>query len=353
MAAGWHYETRYTYRGSTFRVLVKDTAMPRMNDEILECVMYLYPSIDDAREGVRAGGSGFFAAMQAGPQFTPRSQVVYAVTNSHVIREGKSPVVRVNTAAGEIEVLQFEQGDWVDHPNGDDVSVCMLPLPFGSQFKAKTILTDGFITREKMERYNIGPGDEVVMPGRFVSHEGKQRNLPSVRFGSIAQNPWEPIRNLRGLLQESFLAEIRSLPGYSGSPVFIYEPPFYNKFVRTEKVPFSLLGIDWGHLPNWEPVYETDDSTGERMPIPGQFVKANTGMAGVVPAWKILELLECEDVVETRKQYLKERTEAQYRDVASFDVATDDISDTSKPFTEGDFDSALHKVTRKVKPDRG
>lgn len=49
--------------------------------------------------------------------------------------------------------------------------------------------------------------------GRFVTHDGKQRNLPTVRFGNLATMPWEPVLTERGLRQESFLVEARSLSG--------------------------------------------------------------------------------------------------------------------------------------------
>ena len=62
------------------------------------------------------------------------------------------------------------------------------------------------------------------MVGRFVSHEGKQQNSPAVRFGNIAMMQKEKIIDERGVAQESFLVEIRSLPGYSGSAVLIYSP---------------------------------------------------------------------------------------------------------------------------------
>jgi hypothetical protein len=43
------------------------------------------------------------------------------------------------------------------------------------------------------------------MLGRYVDHDGVQRNAPTARFGHVAMLPFEPIRQPEsGLLQESF-----------------------------------------------------------------------------------------------------------------------------------------------------
>jgi hypothetical protein len=47
------------------------------------------------------------------------------------------------------------------------------------------------------------------MVGRFINHEGKQRNLPALRYGNIAMMPLEPIiQQETGITQESFFVKI-------------------------------------------------------------------------------------------------------------------------------------------------
>jgi hypothetical protein len=53
----------------------------------------------------------------------------------------------------------------------------------------------------------------VFMVGRVITHEGKQKNLPSARFGNITMMPVEPLRHMRGINQESFVVEMRSIGG--------------------------------------------------------------------------------------------------------------------------------------------
>jgi len=255
----------------------------------LDCVIYLYPSVSEAEKGESVGGTGFLVGISSDAQKDTEMCYVYAVTNSHVIREGKSPVIRLKSKDGGHQILDIPIDGWVHHPQGDDVAACFVsPLP--ANIIRKWINKDMWATRELVERYDIGPGDDVCMVGRFVNHEGKQKNIPSIRFGNISMMPWEPfIHPTRGIRQESYMIECRLLPGYSGSPVFVYQSPLMLGISRKEKLPFLLLGLDWCHPSDTQRVCEKDGKT----PTPaGWVVNSNSGMAGVVPAWKIEELLD-------------------------------------------------------------
>ena len=269
--------------------------MPRLKDQALECVFYLYPSVQAAQDGEAAGGTGCFVSVPS--RSLPDRCYTYAVTNSHVVREGGAPVIRLRSKLGGHQVIPLAKDDWVHHPEADDVAACLFVPPKDAAYRH--IQRHMWATREQIQRYNIGPGDDVCMVGRFINHEGKETNLPTVRFGNIAMMPWEPIRGSRGIRQESYLVECRSLSGYSGSPVFVYQSATHLGDPRNEQVPFLLLGLDWCHPNTWEPVYEKN----QRDIVPaGWVVKANSGMAGVVPAWKIGELLDEEIFLKFRQQ---------------------------------------------------
>lgn len=285
------YERRKSMRGVEYAVW--NLPMPRIEDKILDCVIYLYPSEVDARNGERAGGSGFLVGIPS--KVYKQAHYVYAVTNSHVIKEGNSPVIRMNTKEGQTDVLNLKPIDWIHHPDGDDVAVCPVAFP-PDRFKFSHIGQDLFLTKDIIREEGIGPGDDVYLVGRFVSHEGKQRNIPSVRFGNIAMMPWEPIRHkTRGIMVESYLVEAHSIAGYSGSPVFIHIPPMS---VRPDKDGIDstyrrwLLGLDWGHFINRETVKEkTAPDEPDREVAEGWWVYYNTGMMMVVPSWKMMDVL--------------------------------------------------------------
>jgi hypothetical protein len=151
------------------------------------------------------------------------------------------------------------------------------------------------------------PGDDVFFVGRFIGHDGRQQNAPTVRFGHLALMP-SRIRAPSGRVAESFLVEGRSLPGYSGAPVFVYRMPYGAVFgdsspgggMQTITRPV-LLGVDWVHLADYRKVLKSDkktpfkDAEGKEL-----FVEQNSGMMGVVPAWKLIQLLNDPEVTGMR-----------------------------------------------------
>jgi hypothetical protein len=312
--------------------------MPRISDDILNCVVYLYSSEKEAAKGLHTGGSGFIVAV---PSMIDQTRAFfYVVTNSHVVKEPTLTVIRLNTKEGEIDMVITEQDEWTHHPNGDDLAVCPIYLEKG-RHKFRYIHIDWFLTKEIMAEYDIGPGDEVFLVGRFINHEGKQQNTPSLRFGHIAMMPYEPIRSPRGIEQESFLVEVRSTAGYSGSPVFVYIPPLTLRpkwaGLRTETYGPWLLGVDWGHLPIYEEVREKSGK-----PIQENWrVRVSTGMAGVVPAWRLAGLLNTEELVSQRTEI-----EENLRN-------NEGIFDSSKiNFARSDFIKDLKNPSRRKKSDR-
>jgi len=177
----------------------------------------------------------------------------------------------------------------------------------------KEISPGMLLRRYEIDAFRIGPGDDVFVVGRFINSQGKVRNIPSVRFGNIAQMPHEPIEQKRvfgEFQQESFLVEARSISGFSGSPVFLIlhaassrqEPGF-----RLHTDVFRLLGIQWGYIQDWESVR---DSTGKRVDT-GLQVRLNTGMMGVVPAWKLGDLFRSDPLMEHKR-----KTEEEYERIS-------------------------------------
>ena len=127
------------------------------------------------------------------------------------------------------------------------------------------------------------------MMGRLIRLDGKLKNNPSVRFGHLAMLP-QSAPHPRGLKQESFVVEMMSIGGYSGSPVFIYEHQTILPGDTSMRFPgLRLLGINWGHHPTTLRVYEKLRSSLEKTDL---WVKSNSGMANVAPAWKIKEAIE-------------------------------------------------------------
>jgi hypothetical protein len=294
-----------------------DSAMPRISDTYLGCVIYLYASASDAEGGTRTGGSGFLLGVSAQ---RPGHFYVFAITNKHLIENGNT-VIRVNTRDQKFDLWETAENNWVFHPDGDDLAICMITVKETDKYAVKFISSSILLDKETAQRLNIGPEDETFLVGRFISHEGRQTNLPTVRFGSIAQMPIEPIRQDHGFLQESFLVETKSIGGYSGSPVLVHIPAMTDRegvagwyppdnLMEMENVNYRyfqrhgpwLLGIDWGHINDWVPVCDARGNPINPRPADNMQVKVNTGLAAVVPAWKLAEMLDYGPAAEAMKK---------------------------------------------------
>jgi hypothetical protein len=294
---------RLSSRGNVFYVW--EPEMPRIRDAFLDCVIYLYPDAKSADEGERIGGSGFLVGISS-QGLQKNFWFLYAVTNKHVVTNGAT-TIRFSTRLGEKEIFETDERSWVHHPDGDDVSACLVsfdPKVIKFNFVRNTEFLDSFTIKS----LDVGIGDDVFVVGRFISHEGKQQNNPTARFGCIAQMPWEPIIQDDGFQQESFLVEARSIGGFSGSPVFLHVGPdtkdnaIAMKRLDAEKNRVRLLGIEWGLLQMWEPVCNELGKPINPSNPKAQQVAVNTGMMGVVPVWKLTKLLNQGPLAEYRAQ---------------------------------------------------
>lgn len=354
--------TRYSKRGHPFQVW--DTPVPRIPDKLLNSVVYLYPDEAAAEDGKKAGGSGFLCGLDlllGGPQAT------FVVTNKHVVQSG-SAVVRLNTTDGKLDIIALDGVEWFDHPEGDDLTVC--PIALDLKVHSHSPFSLYHVTKKWADDYNVGLGDDVFMIGRFVGAEGKIQNNPSVRFGVISQMPFEPLVLEDGSSQLSYLIEARSIPGYSGSPVFIIIEPHGPKpsFLPSDmppaihdaliemsgwmkeragklRMPPFLLGIDYCHLYDKQKVW----SGLTKKPVdPNWFVKGNSGAMGVIPAWKLSEMFEKHPKLKAHVAAVKEIARRdQNSSRAALDVAeADPLAKDENPQHQEDFTSLLGKAAR-------
>lgn len=269
--------------------------MARIPNELLNCSIYLYQSVQDAHKGVKSGGSGFLVMVPFSEQLEADRDWyhIYAVTNSRIIKEAQSPIIRLTRRTGKVDVINLEQENWIHHPDGDDMAVTPLDLQIemGTVFP---ISSRRFLTPATMERANVGIGSQTVTMGNLINHKGIQQNSPVARFGAIAMEPGEPITHpYRKIQQESFLVETHSISGYTGSPVFVTSGNF-------KKDATWLLGIVWSRVVNFALVL---DEHNRPLEIPAK-VETNSGMVGIIPAWKIEELLQVPYLVQHRAEEL-------------------------------------------------
>jgi len=281
-----------TSNGNAYKIWEDFPPVPRIYDQLLDCALYIYPSARQEQKGSQAGGSGFLVKMDSG--FRGLSHF-FAVTARHVVEDGTCGVIRLNTHDGVFDVIPIsDDRGWVCSVE-DDLAVAFVEP--SSQFKYKAVPDNLFLTRQDVIDLRIGPGSEAAIVGRFVNHEGRQRNLPCVRCGNVAMMADEQekvrISEKPERFQEAFLVELHTKCGYSGSAVFLsastvhFGTSHFNVLehesgTRHPDLPSAwprLLGVHMGQ------VRDTVSSK----------VKADqmdTGMAIVIPSWRLAALLK-------------------------------------------------------------
>ncbi len=135
----------------------------------------------------------------------------------------------------------------------------------------------------------------------------------------------------RNMRVSAYLVEMHSLPGFSGSPVFLriqagsYRGPSSDRPTGTD---YSLLGIDTGHKLN--PVRLMDRRTGKPLESLGGeslengYIEGNSGLAIVAPSSHLMDIIDSADLVAQRDATDAEWHRRHEHELASSDAAADE-----------------------------
>ncbi len=221
----------------------------------------------------------------------PEKQWYQLVTAKHVkvSLDGKKAFIRANLVSGGTKDFDLPS-IWFDHPDDPSIDAIVNAWIPPDEVDAMRIPIEMFLTEKLSTEGKLGMGDEVFITGLFSGIKSENKNLPIVRTGTIALMPNGkviPTKHFGNI--EGYLIEARSLGGLSGSPVFLYENSIF-------KWKLHFMGIIHGHL-------KFDETENEYLGIFADGVgKINSGIAIVIPAYQILEIINQPLVVETRKQ---------------------------------------------------
>jgi hypothetical protein len=267
----------------------------RVPDEVRKCIVFVglpVAVLPNGGERISFIGTAFFVVVQS----TVRGGYGYLVTAKHVAEKLTNTrfYIRINRQDGQADTLEGKGIKWVTHPTDESVDVAVLPwTPSREEFDYKAVFVDTFLSDEIITKEGIGIGDEVFIMGLFAHATGSRKNEPIVRMGNIAMMPSEVIPTEWDNI-EAYLVEARSIGGLSGSPAFV------RKTVPVGIGRFYLLGMMHGH---WDiPTRNINDIIAAN----DQHAKVNMGIAIVIPARVILEVLNHPDLVKIREQKDKE-----------------------------------------------
>ena len=294
--------------------------MPRIYPAFSRMVFFLYGRDPNTGEVVGPQGTGILVGLP-GSVGLRYDRHVYAVTCHHVAPRGAS-IIRINTNDGKSRWLEFEPHEWQFMKHSDDLAAVDVTDRLHQPEDDFSFLPSSLIaTPDFMRDVEFGIGEDGFMLGLFANHPGKERNLIAARFGNVSllASDDDPIRQGNEVWRPSHLFDMRSRTGFSGSPVFTYRTPAgdlrtapmrgRDKIIRTAEVQ-RLKEINPFRVREAE-MYAAYEAANNTLHIPNS-------MTVVVPAWRILSLLEMNVFVREREQRDMEDKvrEAQQNDAA-------------------------------------
>ena len=277
----------------------------RIDEQARQCVSFLYlceQGSQPDRVAFRPVGTAFYVGIDLGRD----RWVNYAVTARHVV-DGSRPYgdlhIRCVNEQGELTVMRLPHDDWWLHPTTD---VAAVRVGFNlNEFGFKTLPLYLFATDEWLSQHDVGIGDRLIIPGMFTQFIGGLRDEPTLRFGRISLMPKEKVKvppqgGLPGMEIDAVHAEIASWGGQSGSPVFVYfsidRALFAGNQLQMQIPNPRLMGLVHGHYNIAQRVVATESEYSDL------HVPLNAGIAIIIPATKIHELLISEPVLEDLEQ---------------------------------------------------
>jgi hypothetical protein len=285
--------------------------MPRWPDEILDGCFFVFNTLEDAKRGHPSGGCGFFMSIPWADG--SKSKHVYAITCTHVVPQSGTRVIRATKVGKNMPNYITARGsDWF-RSDTDDLAILPIEARDDPLAYRHEDFLDRRLTLDLIDDYSIGIGDDVMAIGRFVDLHGQRTNRPLVRSGTIAAFPEFPVPREGEPAQDSYIAEMRSRSGFSGSPVYVFLPPPQIRYKKSERQIASekdgsplikmfefygpwLMGVHWGEIkvkgpdaPLWPSRSDIDNDR--------KLVELGSGMIGIVPCERLAELLMKNDRV--------------------------------------------------------
>ena len=183
-----------------------------------------------------------------------------------------------------------------------DLALVQVSLGDVSRFDVRLTPTSLLTTDADLKALNIAPGTDLFFSGMFSEYLGTDRMEPMVRFGRVSLLPYGKV-SFGGVPEDLILAEVFSFGGNSGSPVFYYQgiDRSYGSIAAGPPV-VKLAGVMQGFFPgNEHPIGTAEPVAGANtQAAPGQrglpVFPPNSGIAAIVPAQKILDILNSAEV---------------------------------------------------------
>src|SRR6266404_4012536 len=281
-----------------------DTAQPSLIESMKRTVVFFQTNcleLDGQGKQVSTSHAGTaFLLSLADPRLGSGS-FTYLVTNRHVAQPGiengrpcqptayflRADTKVPNQAGSYSTIEQVPPGvlAWT-FPSDPSVDIAIAPIGVDQNkldvifLPSRLLLGNADVAENKVEE-----GDSVLFTGLFIQMIGQTHSEPIVREGKIAMMPKEQIQTTLRVLGDIYLVDCHVFGGNSGSPMFI-DLAGQRQGGLTVGLNYKLLGVVSGY------VKETANFELQTVAAYAGTVDANSGVAIVVPAQKILDLLD-------------------------------------------------------------
>lgn len=231
----------------------------------------------------------------------------YVVTAKHVVQkpDGSFPttlVLRANRSEGGSTYLFTplnETNSILKIYTHSDPAIDLAVIPIlRAEGLRLNFLGDEFIAAEEsIKTLSIRQGDEMFFLGLFTPFPGANENIPIYRFGRLSmltneKIPWSP-----ELPQNLYLMETQVFGGNSGAPVFFY----FDERRNPGGTKILLAGVVKGFFRDWSEIKVVNTKL---TPIAPE----NNGIAAVVPAHYLKDILYSEELKRFRMNFEKAAT---------------------------------------------
>lgn len=292
----------------------------KIDDDLRKCVCFIgYGELNPSGDKFTAVATGFFVQID---------RMNYLVTARHVaVAFGDDPfMIRLNAKDGSGVMIQFDgtrepEDKWFVHPDEDvDIAIVAFPYNLANSLDHFAMTEDWLMRDQNIEGIGVGVGDTCYAIGLFRLMQGKKRNFTIVHTGSIAAMPSDeliPVRVGKKLSYvRGYLVEMSNLRGLSGSPVIV-RPTVDTIVARAESKKYPKEGAAIGHrvvarttryelelLGVWTGSWEASPDDVLALDH-GREVRVPVGLGTVVPAQKLLEILNLPAVTQLREELHK------------------------------------------------
>lgn len=220
------------------------------------------------------------------------------LTKTYVTMNLKEPV---NGSRASKEMLKITpQNPW-HFPAKPSTDLAVIRFAqFSNKYDQMVFPLEYFLTSKELAEKGVIPSDNVLTMGLFTHYPGTHGLQPLVREGILAMLPDAPMQTACGGTDNLYLADVHIIPGNSGSPIFIWPTrPDGRGGMSGDRTTFGLLGIVSGYM------YEDQDLTLRPSTTWSTTVHGNSGIAIVVPAEELKDLLLSPEAIRERDESFK------------------------------------------------